>query len=282
MSDFLRHLFVPHHTNNQRARLLHPTGISFLIGIYVFFQLALGWASYSYPQILGYASVIKTEEIINLTNKMRQENGLAPVQLDSKLTAAAAQKASDMFARDYWAHVSPVGTQPWYFITEAGYSYRYAGENLARDFSDSNSIVKAWIASPTHRENLLNPRYQDMGLAIVDGKLGGRETTLVVQMFGTKLGAVAGAVGKIGNNFVAKAAETAEATPKPTLFANRFDIGKAVSILLLTVFCFLLTVDIIWVVRKKITRWTSKSVAHLAFMIMLILAVLIINRGLIL
>lgn len=282
MSDFLRHLFVPHHTNNQRARLLHPTGVSFLIGIYVFFQLALGWASYSYPQILGYASVIKTEEIINLTNKMRQENGLAPVQLDSKLTAAAAQKASDMFARDYWAHVSPVGTQPWYFITEAGYSYRYAGENLARDFSDSDSIVKAWIASPTHRENLLNPRYQDVGLAIVDGNLGGRETTLVVQMFGTKLGSVAGAVGKIGNNFVVKAAETTETSPKPTLFANRFDIGKWVSIALLTFFGCLLAVDIIWVVRKKITRWTSKSVAHLAFMIMLILAVLIINRGLIL
>lgn len=276
MSDFLRHLFVPHHTNNQRARLLHPTGISFLIGIYVFFQLALGWASYSYPQILGYASVIKTEEIINLTNKMRQENGLAPVQLDSKLTAAAAQKASDMMARDYWAHVSPVGTQPWYFITEAGYSYRYAGENLARDFSDSNSIVKAWIASPTHRENLLNPRYQDMGLAIVDGKLGGRETTLVVQMFGTKLGSVAGSL------FAAKAAETTEVSPKPTLFANRFDIGKIISIVLLIIFTTLLIIDIVWVIRKKITRWTSKSVAHLAFMIMLILAVLIINRGLIL
>ena len=276
MSDFLRHLFVPHHTNNQRARLLHPSGVSFLIGVYVFFQLTLGWLSRGYPQILGYATVIKTEEIVNLTNKMRQENGLAPIQLDSKLTAAAAQKASDMFARDYWSHVSPVGTQPWYFITNAGYSYRYAGENLARDFADSDSIVKAWMASPTHRENLLSSRYQDMGLAIVDGKLGGRETTLVVQMFGTKLGAVA------GSNFIVKAAETSEGSPKPTLFANRFDIGKIVSILLLSVFCLLLAVDIIWVVRKKITRWTSKSVAHLAFMVMLILAVLIVNRGLIL
>ena len=132
------------------------------------------------------------------------------------------------------------------------------------------------MASPTHRENLLNSRYQDMGLAIVDGKLGGRETTLVVQMFGTKLGAVA------GSNFIVKAAETSEGSPKPTLFANRFDIGKIVSILLLSVFCLLLAVDIIWVVRKKITRWTSKSVAHLAFMVMLILAVLIVNRGLIL
>jgi hypothetical protein len=276
MSDFLRHLFVPHHTNNQRARLLHPSGVSFLIGVYVFFQLALGWLSRGYPQILGYASVIKTEEIISLTNRMRQENGLAPIQLDSKLTAAAAQKASDMFARDYWSHVSPVGTQPWYFITNAGYSYRYAGENLARDFADSDSIVKAWMASPTHRDNLLNPRYQDMGLAIVDGKLGGRETTLVIQMFGTKLGAVA------GNLFTAKAAESTEVTPKPVLFANRFDVGKWVSIALLTVFSCLLIVDIVWVIRKKITRWTSKSVAHLAFMIMLILAVLVVNRGLIL
>ena len=276
MSDFLRHLFVPHHTNNQRARLLHPTGISFLIGVYVFFQLALGWFATSNPQILGYASIIKSEELLSLTNKMRGDNGLAPVQLDSKLTAAAAQKASDMFARDYWAHVSPVGTQPWYFITEAGYSYRYAGENLARDFSDSDSVVKAWIASPTHRENLLNPRYQDMGLAIVDGKLGGRETTLVVQMFGTKLGAVAGSI------FSAKAAEVSEPITKPVLFASRFDIGKIVSIVLLVFFSILLILDIVWVVRKKITRWTSKSVAHLAFMIMLILAVLIINRGLIL
>lgn len=276
MFNFLAHLFVPHHTNNQRAKLLHPSSLSLIIGFYVIFQVGITGFSHFYPQILGYASNISTEEILRLTNIERKDNGAGEVKLNSQLSAAAAQKAADMMARDYWAHVSPVGTQPWAFINEAGYSYRYAGENLARDFSDPGSVVKAWMASPSHRENLLNSRYLDMGIAVVDGKLGGRETTLVVQMFGTKISAPVVA-NKSPLDISVRAAETSQ--PSNTNNISRFEFTKYASLLLVTLFLVLLIVDIVIVLRRGIVRWTSKSIAHLLLMLALVGAIVIISRG---
>ena len=252
-------------------------GISVVIGLYTLLQLTMNQITMNYPQILGYASDIAPEEIVRLTNLERKSQGLSEVRLDSNLSAAAAQKAADMVARDYWAHVSPVGTQPWYFVSNSGYAYKYAGENLARDFADPDSVVKAWMNSPTHRENLLSSRYQDIGVAVIDGKLGGRETTLVVQMFGTKLNAT-------GSILSVKAADEAgpSATRNWNPVLNRFDIAKSLSITLLIVFSVILVIDVVWISHRKIHRWTSKSLAHLAFLTALLIAVAIISKGVIL
>jgi hypothetical protein len=134
--------------------------------------------------ILGYASDISVSEVIRLTNQERAKSGLTQLQINSELSNAAAGKARDMFEKQYWSHTSPSGTEPWDFITGAGYSYRVAGENLARDFSNTSSMVQAWMTSPTHRDNIMHPRYQEIGIAVVNGSLDGVETTLVVQMFG--------------------------------------------------------------------------------------------------
>jgi hypothetical protein len=277
MKDFLLHLLVPHESNNHRARLIHPTGLSLVIGCYVVLQLVLGSFSNRYPSILGYASNIAPEEIVRLTNMERKSKGLPEVRLDTNLSAAAAQKAADMVAHDYWAHVSPQGTQPWYFVTNSGYAYKYAGENLARDFADPDSVVRAWMNSPTHRENLLSSRYQDIGIAVIDGSLGGRETTLVVQMFGTKLNSG-------GSILSVKAAD--EAGPSATRNWNptitRFDLAKALSIGLLLLFSAILVVDVVVISKHKIHRWTSKSFAHLTFLAVLLVGLFIINRGVIL
>lgn len=279
--SFLEHLFLPHESNNQRAKLLHPSTLGLIIGLFTIFQISLGYFSKQYPQVLGFASQISPEEIIRLTNEKRQSQGLSPVILNSQLSAAAAQKAADMFARNYWAHVSPIGTQPWYFITQAGYSYRYAGENLARDFSDSKSVVEAWIASPSHRENLLNGHYQDIGVAVVDGTLEGRETTLVVQMFGTKLSA-APSVGSVSTSIVKPVQAAAEVIPQvppaPTK-VSPFSITKIASISLLLIFIIVLVIDVITIQRRKTVRWTSKSFAHLIFLAALLISALIISRG---
>ena len=278
MRRFLLHLFFPHQSNNQRAKLLHPSGLVLIIGLFVVFQVTINQLTINYPQILGYAAQISPEEIIRLTNIQRTSAGLSEVKLDTKLSAAATQKAADMFARNYWAHISPVGTQPWYFITESGYSYRYAGENLARDFSDAKSVVDAWVASLSHRENLLNSRYQDIGIAIIDGQLEGRETTLVVQFFGTKL-AAAPSLG-ISTSIV-KSVQAAESQPAPAPPAkvSPFAVTKTVSLLLLVVFVTVLVIDIVAVYRQKIVRWTSRSLAHLFFLAALLVAALLLNGG---
>lgn len=276
MFNSLAHLFLPHHTNNQRAKFLHPSALSVVIGVFVLFQIAINQLTIIYPQILGYASNISTEEILRLTNIERKNNGVGEVVLDSQLNIAAAQKAADMMARDYWAHISPTGTQPWTFINESGYSYRYAGENLARDFSDPDSVVRAWMASSSHRDNLLNARYQDMGIAVIDGKLGGRETTLVVQMFGTKISAPVMA-NKSPLDISVRAAETSQTSSTNNI--SRFEITKYASLLLVALFLILLVIDIVIVLKKGIVRWTSKSFAHLLLMLALVGAIAIISRG---
>lgn len=277
MWKFLRHLFFPHDSNNQRAKFLHPSSFVLIIVLFLGLQLTINQLTINYPQILGYASQISPEEIIRFTNVQRTAAGLSEVKLDQELSAAAAQKAADMFARNYWAHVSPIGTQPWYFITQAGYGYRYAGENLARDFSDAKSIVDAWVVSPTHRDNLLNSHYQDIGIAVVDGTLEGRETTLVVQMFGTKLSA-APSVSSVSTSIVKPVyAASAQTITAPKV--SPFDLTKAVSLGLLIIFVAVLVIDIVAVYQKKITRWTSKSFAHLLFLLALLISALIISKG---
>lgn len=308
--SWFTHWFTPHESNNQRAKLLHPSALVLLIGVYAIFQIGLGQATRTFPQILGYASQISPDEIIRLTNLQRQSNGLSPVVYDAALSAAAAQKAADMVARDYWAHVSPIGTQPWYFITEAGYSYRYAGENLARDFSSPDAVVSAWMASPSHKDNLLSDKYKDIGVAVIDGKLGGQDTTLVVQMFGTKLAYTAPSIAK--TSFTVKAADnpvptlipqtpvtvTVTVTPEPPTptevpvvmakqadtahvdpLVSPFSLTKALSLGILVLIIGVLTIDVIAVSRRKIVRWTSRSVAHLAFMVFLLISAIIIYRG---
>lgn len=284
MLKTLRHLFFPHESNNQRAKLLHPSSLVLIIVLFLGLQLTINQLTISYPRILGYASQISPEEIVRLTNEKRATQGAPALQLDSQLSAAAAAKAADMMARDYWAHVSPAGSQPWFFITEAGYSYRYAGENLARDFSDGPAIVQAWMDSPTHRENLLNSNYRDIGIAVVDGKLGDRDTTLVVQFFGTKPSAVA-SIGSSATKIIAvKPVQAASITMNSELKTQNpkispFDITKSLSLGLLIIFTLVLAIDVYSVYSRKIVRWTSKSYAHLAFMLVLLSAALIISRG---
>jgi hypothetical protein len=284
---FMHQLVLPHEANNQRAKILHPSSWALLLVGLLIFQSTLSLASKAFPSILGYAASIPPEEIVRLTNVQRANQGLATLTLNSQLSAAAAQKASDMFAKGYWAHVSPSGIQPWYFITESGYSYRYAGENLARDFTEPATIVDAWMDSPSHKENLLNAKYQDIGIAVVDGTLNGQETTLVVQLFGTKLSAAKPAVAKVElPNIAVKAAQ--DESPLPTQIPVRtiseptispFSLTKIVSLVLLAIMIVVLVIDIIEVRKKRIVRWTSKSMAHLVFLVFLGIAAVIMYAG---
>lgn len=183
---FLRNLFVPQENNNFHAKALHTDFLTFylilaLIFSFGFKRLAL------FTNILGFATDITVDKLYQLTNTERQKSGLQTLNFNDQLSQAAASKAQDMFAKNYWAHFAPDGSSPWNFILNAGYRYQLAGENLAKNFMFSSGVVDAWMNSPSHRENMLRPDYTDVGYAIVNGNLNGQETTLVVQMFGKPL-----------------------------------------------------------------------------------------------
>jgi hypothetical protein len=178
---------LPYPETRARARFLKNSALFVYVLVLMFFQLSIYRAS---PRILGFATNIVTTELYQLVNSERADQGLPALKRNTKLEQAALKKAQDMFAKNYWAHYAPDGsTTPWQFITASGYNYKYAGENLAKDFDTSEEVVTAWMASSSHRANIVNKNYKDFGMVALSGNLSGEETILVVQMFGSTLGA---------------------------------------------------------------------------------------------
>jgi hypothetical protein len=280
----LRHLFIPHESNNQKAKLLHSSSLALLAVGLIAFQLVLGFAHNAFPKVLGYAANISPSEVIRLTNIQRAANGLNPLTESSVLDAAALAKGNDMFAKGYWAHFAPDGTSPWSFFLSFGYKYSYAGENLARDFPDAALAVAAWMNSPSHRENMLNPNYRDIGIGVVEGNLAGVDTTIIVQFFGAPL-------SESPSVPVAKAKEaTTTATPVPIVynestvgaslsFISPFTSTKNVSLLVTGVLILVLSIDLIVVRRRRIMRISGRTLAHLAFFGMILAVILILKAG---
>lgn len=128
------------------------------------------------------------EQAVSLANVERKERGVTELSVSPTLEKAAALKLSDMEKNGYFAHTSPAGLTPWSFMDKAGYGYRYAGENLAIHFNDPESEHVAWMKSEKHCQNVLDPRFREIGIAVKKTYFEGRETMLVVEMFGTRSG----------------------------------------------------------------------------------------------
>ena len=94
-----------------------------------------------------------------------------------------------MIKNDYFAHTSPQGISPWYWYDKDNYDYKYAGENLAINFLKAEDQQKAWMDSPTHRKNIFNPNYQEIGVAVAAGEINNQTAIITVQEFGTLSGA---------------------------------------------------------------------------------------------
>lgn len=217
-------------------------------------------------------------------NSKRLEANLQPLVLSPELSTAANQKAGDMFDKNYWAHISPTGTTPWYFITQAGYEYVYAGENLAKSFDTADEVVAAWMNSSTHRANILKPEYTEIGLAVMNGKLSGEETTLVVQEFGTKLKATArvnspSQLGEAVPGTLSALSGIIEKTDKPLI---PFKLTKTFSFLLAEFLLVILFIDSIFIVKNKTYRVSGHSLAHFIFLAALVGAMSITGAGVIL
>lgn len=140
---------------------------------------AILWQSSSW-----LVSTVLPATVIDLTNQERSELNELPLQRNTLLDTAAQLKAKHMAENEYFSHFSPDGVSPWYWFDQADYVYAHAGENLAIHFTDSTEVVEAWMRSPTHRENMVNGKYTEIGVGTAKGTYEGYDTVYVVQLFG--------------------------------------------------------------------------------------------------
>lgn len=186
-----KRVLVPHKVNGYRPHLIRAHGLIAVLIVAVLAQAVYSFTTAGNFQILGRSSNIETVDLLNGTNQERRSQNLADLQINDQLSQAAFLKAQDMFANNYWAHTSPAGVAPWKWFADTGYNYSVAGENLAKNYPTADATVQAWMNSPSHRENILNDKYVDVGFAVVDGTLDGRATTLVVAFYGAPVTFVA-------------------------------------------------------------------------------------------
>jgi hypothetical protein len=185
--NFLRNLkdhFVPSEGNVYRPHILRKPWLIFFLTVIltsegVFIADLVGRQS-----AFNFVAAVLPGEVIALTNGERSANNLGTLTQNTALTAAAQAKADDMALNGYFSHVGPDGKEPWAWVKAAGYNYQYAGENLAVRFNDSSEVVNAWMASPTHRANIVKPQYTEIGVGVAQGQFRGESATYVVQYFG--------------------------------------------------------------------------------------------------
>lgn len=179
-----RKMLVPHKINAYRPHLIRWQGIAAVLVIAVLAQVVYGYTTTGNLSVLGRVSDIQTVDLLQDTNNERKNSGLSELNLNDKLSQAAFLRAQDMFENNYWSHTSPTGVQPWKWFGDVGYNYSYAGENLAKNYPNADATVAAWMDSPSHKDNVLNTHYTEIGFAVVDGTLNGQNTTLVVALYG--------------------------------------------------------------------------------------------------
>jgi uncharacterized protein YkwD len=124
--------------------------------------------------------------IIARTNLERSENGSLPALSESAiLDRIATLRTEDMFAKQYFAHVSPDGGSAQSVAKTVGYAELALGENLALgNFAGDKGVVDAWMNSPGHRANILETHYTEIGVAVRRGMFEGETTWIAVQIFG--------------------------------------------------------------------------------------------------
>jgi len=119
--------------------------------------------------LMGHANdpntgVSNIDPNVIIANRIRQEAGVPKLIQKNQLEESAQNKAGDMNTQNYFEHTNPQGKTPWNFITDTGYKYDSAAENQAKGFNDPEAMFRAYMASPEHQKNLLNPNYTETGI----------------------------------------------------------------------------------------------------------------------
>lgn len=180
----------PKHKQNKKFLQVYWPYLPLMTILVLIMAVLQPWQTMFSGKVLPYATDVSITELLRETNKQRESNDQKELKLNNQLSAAAQEKAKDMVSRDYWSHNTPEGDAPWVFITQSGYQYQKAGENLAYGFLTSDQVVTGWMNSATHRANVLDNAYREVGFGIADSKDFDENgpSTVVVAMYGTPLG----------------------------------------------------------------------------------------------
>lgn len=314
-TKLLSYVLIPHEGNNHHPWAIRHQGLAiFVLGIFVS-QIITNVAVGKEALTLGFATNIEKEQLISLTNVQRTSQGVGTLVENPALSQAALLKAQDMFAKNYWAHVGPDGTTPWHFFNIVGYKYQYAGENLAKGFDTSSGVVNGWMNSVSHRDNLLNGNYREIGMAVLNGQLGGESTTLVVQLFGSTSQPSVAAQKPVETQALVQTTPKPTVAPRPVVtglatatasFVNpigptgvvprsplvraleayqpkgALNLNQQILAMSLVILATIFLVDTLILTRKRLLHQHSPSLLHALVIITLIGFVLVSGRGVIL
>ncbi len=184
MISWLKKHFIPHEGNEHRPHLLRSYNIRNIIVVVILLEVfTFLIPTFNYINRTGGMATVISAVLANLTNEERQAQNLQILTVNPVLNKAAEMKATDMATKGYFAHTSPEGKTPWYWLEKVGYEYQYAGENLAINFSDSKDVTNAWMASPAHKANIIKGKYTEIGTGIATGIYKGKETIFVAQVY---------------------------------------------------------------------------------------------------
>ncbi len=214
----VRNYLLPHEENDFKPLLFTEVSLlTIALGAVLLFASSVT-TSHLVKNSSLFAGVYSSV-LIDLTNSARAKEDLPILTKNVLLEEAAQLKANDMATKKYFAHTSPEGITPWFWLTKVGYHFLYAGENLAEGFNESSDVNKGWLNSPSHKANIISPHFTDIGIATAKGNYKGSSTVFVVEYFGqqqvpqpTKLTTLAPTPTEANNDSIASAAQVLGAT----------------------------------------------------------------------
>lgn len=185
MFAWLKKYFIPHSKNDYKPHFLRYKSALLVLFLILIVEIAFLVQIFIVFDKTSFLASVLPGVLTTLTNEERAQNDAGPLTQNDLLAKAAELKAQDMASNGYFAHTSPDGKTPWYWLDQVGYHYKLAGENLAVNFFESTDVAEAWMNSPTHRDNIVKKNYTEIGIGVANGKYEGRNTVFVAQFFGT-------------------------------------------------------------------------------------------------
>lgn len=182
MRAVVKKYFIPHEGNNFHPHILHTKRAVFYGGVGIVIKIIAVFAVMAFPLGAFMSSdtlLAQAEKIKTLINDVRVKNGAIALASEKKLSVSSQGKAGNMAQNGYFSHEGLDGRSVVSWLTETGYDYDVAGENLAMGFSSAEDVVAAWKKSPTHRANLIDAEYQEFGVGVESGEYKGTPTIFV-------------------------------------------------------------------------------------------------------